>query len=115
VQVVRVPAAVRGGQVVRAKKRDFVTVRVPEAQPPFVHVPGGWFISVLWNYGHPIDVNWRDLRALLVGSNVDVVIARRMTGKQLRFFEGYRENIDAEVHARLIFKDPMRWWSPRKR
>lgn len=43
------------------------------------------------------------------------VIARRLTGDDLRLFERYRDDIGAELHARLIFKDSMRWITARKR
>ena len=102
----------------KRRPRDVVRVRVSEDQAPMFHVPGkdgGWFLSLLWNYGHGLDIPLRELRRLLAGSKGEIVIARRLTGNDLRFFDEYRKDIDHEVHARLIFKDAMRWRSPRKR
>lgn len=82
------------------------------------HVPGkdgGWFLNLLWNYGHGLDIPVREPRRLLARSKGEIVIARRLVGDDLRFFAQYRTDIDHEVHARLIFKDEMRWRSPPKR
>ena len=100
----------------RPRAPGVVRVQIPDSQPPFIHLPGsGWYVSVLWNHGHPLDVTRDYLRALLSGSSGDVLVARRLKGRELKFFESYRENSDAESHARMIFKDPMRWRPPRKR
>ncbi len=89
-----------------------------ESESPFVFIPGGrsgWFISLTWNHGAPVEVSSRQLRKLLASSQEDAVIARRLVGEELRFFEQYRIDIGAEVHALLIFKDHMRWRPTRKR
>ena len=100
----------------RQRPREAVRVRVPEVHAPFIFVHGsGWHISILWNYGSGVEVPWHELRALLASSKSDIVIARKLRGEDLRFFESYRYDVDHEVHARLIFKDDMRWRSPRKR
>jgi hypothetical protein len=76
---------------------------------------GGWFVSLTWNFGSSVEVSWSELRKLLASSKGDVVIARKLVGGELKFFEQYRDDIDHEVHAPLIYKDAMRWRSPRKR
>ena len=98
------------------RTRDVVRVCVPEAIAPFFFLPGsGWHISLLWNYGATVEVPWRELRKLLAWSKGDIVVARKLRGADLKFLESYRHDIDHEVHARLIYKDEMRWRSPRKR
>lgn len=99
------------------KTRDVARVRVPESQPPFAFLPGkagGWFVSVLWNYGSGLDVRWPELRRLLGGSEGDVLVARRLEGDELALFDSYRD-IAHEIHARMIFKPDHRWRRPRRR
>ena len=96
----------------RRVKRDVVRVRVREDQSPMFHIPGkagGWFISLLWNYGEALDVPSGELQRLLAGSKGDILIARKLVGNDLRLLEEYRNDIDREVHARLIVADKTRW------
>ncbi|MCX5745775.1 MAG: hypothetical protein NT062_25140 [Proteobacteria bacterium] len=92
-------------------KRDIARVRVPEAQAPVFHLPGphgGWFISLLYGFGTDVEVSMDELRKLLAGSRGTVIVARRLAGAELRLFEQYRADSDAEVHAR-------RFWRGRRR
>jgi len=98
---------------VRRKKRvrDSVTVRVPEAQPPFFHVPGdhgGWFVSLLWAFGGGVKVRWEDLRELLAMRDGSVMFARRLTKSEERLLLEHRQ-LDGEVHGRLIRNERMRF------
>jgi hypothetical protein len=98
----------------RKRSRDIVRVRVPDAQSSFIEIDGVPWLNLLWNYGDALDVPWRELRKLLASSNGDVIIVRRLLGADRKLFESYRE-IYREAHARLIFKDEMRWQQPRRR
>ncbi len=99
----------------KRRTTDVARVRIPEDQAPFVFVPGehgGWFLSLLWHFGSGLDVPTDELRRLLARSKGEVFIGRRLKGAELKFFERYRNDIDHEVHARLIFKNEMRWRRP---
>jgi hypothetical protein len=102
----------------KRRARDIARVRVPDEQSPFMFLPGksgGWFVILLWNYGGGLDVPWQQLRRLLAGSTGEVLIARRLEGKDLALFNSYGD-IAHEIHARLIFTDHMRWGrAPRRK
>lgn len=68
-----------------------------------------------WNFGASVTVAWKELRRLLSSSKGDVVIARRLAGDELRLFEESLDDIEHEVHARVICREDLRWRSPRKR
>jgi hypothetical protein len=102
----------------RQRWKAVVTVRVPLSQSPFFFLPGelgGWFVSLLYGHGQDVLVDLAKLGELLDGSRGSVVIGRRLAGAELRFLESYLGDIGAEVHARIVARDELRWRSPRNR
>lgn len=103
----------------RSRARSDVRARVPEHQAPFFFVSGrhgGWFISLTWNFGAAVTVAWSELRRLLASSSKgEIVVGRRLAPTELGMLEQYRDDIEHEVHARVICRDKLRWRSPRKR
>ena len=49
----------------------------------------------------------QDLRKLIGGSRGEVIIARRLTGAELKVFERERGDSDAAVHGHLITKEEL--------
>lgn len=99
------------------KRRGVVRVRVPNGQAPVFHVPGehgGWFISLLYSFGTNIDVSTDELGKLLAGSRGTVIVARRLVGAELRLFEQYRGDSDAEIHGTIINKEELRFRRSRR-
>jgi hypothetical protein len=104
--------------VKRRRSQDVVRVRVPGDQPPVFHIPGahgGWFVSLLFGFGTSVDVQVQDLRKLIGDSRGEVVIARRLTGAELKVFERERGDSDAAVHGHLVTKEELRFMRPRRR
>ena len=102
----------------RRRTRDLARVRVHEEQTPLFHVlgeHGGWYVSLLWHFGHGLDVSWREMRRLLTGSRGEILVARRLDKRDLRTFDFFRTNVDRETVAYLIPRESTRWRSPRKR
>jgi len=92
-----------------------VRVRVPNEQAPLFYVPGpsgGWFASLLYDFGTSVDVPMPELRKLLAGSQGEVIVARRLTRAEQELLERHRGDYDAEVHAFTITKEE-RFWRPR--
>ena len=107
----RVRAGVPGWAVKR-RTSDVVRVRIPDEQAPVFHVPGphgGWFISLLYGFGGEVEVPLDELRDLVSRSRGSVIIARRLVGPELRLFEKYRSDSDAEVHGTLIAREDRRF------
>ncbi len=96
----------------RQHSKDAVTVRVPLDQAAFFFVPGehgGWFVSLLYGHGQDVAVDLAKLGELLDGSRGSVVIGRRLAGAELKFLQSYVDDIGAEVHARIISRDELRF------
>ncbi len=96
----------------RRRKGKVVRVRIPNEQAPVFHVPGlhgGWFISLLYGFGGEVEVPMGELRDLLSGSRGSVIVARRLVGAELRLFEQYRSDSDAEVHGTLVAREERRF------
>ena len=104
-----------GGDVKRRRSRRVpatLVVRVPEAQRPFLHLPGphgGDFISLLWNFGANVEMAWNDLRELLKMRDGSVILARRMSASEAQLLENHRADCDQEAHARVIRNEATRW------
>lgn len=96
---------------------EVARARVPEEQAPLIFIPGrqgGWFLSLLWNFGSAVEAPSHELRKLLAGSKGEIFIGRRLNGAELRLLERYRKDLDHEVHARLISKNETRWRRPSR-
>ena len=101
----------------RRRARDVVRVCVPNEQTPLFHVPGpcgGWFTSLLYDFGNSVEVPMPELCKLLAGSRGEVIVARRLTRAEQELLERHRGDYDAEVHARLVVKEEERFWRPRR-
>lgn len=102
----------------RSRARDVVRVREPGCRSPFFYVAGkggGWFVSLLWNFGDAVDVPWEKLRRALASSKGDVVIARRLVGDEISLLAQARNEIEHEVHACVIHREALRWREPKRR
>ena len=100
----------------RWRARDVVRVRVPNEQAPLFHVSGpygGWFASLLYDFGNSVEVPMPELRKLLAGSRGEVIVARRLTSTEQELLERKRGDADAVVHARIVVKEEERFWRPR--
>ena len=100
----------------RRRARDVVRVRVPDQQAPLFHVPGpggGWFASLLYDFGTSVDVPIPELRKLLAGSRGEVIVARRLTRAEQELLERERRDSDAGVHVRIVLKEEERFGRPR--
>ena len=100
----------------RRRARDVVRVCVPNEQAPLFHVPGpcgGWFTSLLDDFGNCVEVPMPELRKLLAGSRGEVILARRLTSTEQELLERKRGDADAVVHARLVVREEERFWRPR--
>ena len=89
---------------------------MPNEQAPLFHVPGpcgGWFTSLLYDFGASVEVPMPELRKLLAGSRGEVIVARRLTRAEQALLERERGDSDAGVHARLVVKEEERFWRPR--
>ena len=107
----------RRRRVVRRRRvRDVVHVHVPDEQAPLFYVPGpygGWFASLLYDFGTSVDVPMPELRKLLAGSRGEVIVARRLTRAEQELLERERGESDAGVHVRIVLKEEERFWRPR--
>jgi len=102
--------------VSRWRARDVVRVCVPNEQAPLFHVPGpygGWFTSLLYDFGNRVEVPIPELRKLLAGSRGEVIVARRLTSTEQELLERKRGDADAVVHGRIVVKEEERFWRPR--
>ena len=100
----------------RKPARDVVRVCVPNEQAPLFYVPGpygGWFTSLLYDFGASVDVPMPELRKLLADSQGEVIVARRLTPAEQELLERKRGDSDAMVHGRLVVKETERFWRPR--
>ena len=85
---------------------------VPERKTAVFHVPGphgGWFIDLLWNFGHEVSVPWEELRDIVRVRDGSIVIARRLTAAETQFLEESRADGDHYVHARVVNREARRW------
>jgi len=101
----------------RGRARDVVRVCVPNEQAPLFHVPGpcgGWFTSLLYDFGASVEVPMPELRKLLAGSQGEVIVARRLTPAEQELLERERADSDARVHGRLVIKEEERLWRPQR-
>lgn len=98
--------------------KRMVRVRVPEAQSPFFTLPGiegGDYVSLLWNWGDPLEVRGCDVLDLLAAArNGSVVIARRMTAAEQQRLREARRGADHETHAHVIANEKFRWRARRR-
>ena len=100
----------------RRRARDVVRVCVPNEQAPLFYVPGpsgGWFASLLYDFGTSVDVPMPELRKLLADSQGEVIVARRLTPAEQELLERERGDSDAGVHVRIVVKEEERFWRPR--
>lgn len=96
----------------RRYSKNVVRVHVPRSQSSFIFVPGehgGWFASLLYGHGRDVDVDVPELLELIAGSRGSVIIGRRLAGAELRMLESYIEDVGAEVHARIVPREELRF------
>jgi hypothetical protein len=84
-------------------------VRVVVHRTPFFQIDGVWFADVLWNYGHPLEVDPELMVRLLVRAPGSFVLGRRLGVRQEQALVERRWDFENEAFASIFPRDSDRW------
>jgi hypothetical protein len=90
------------------------TPRNHVARPPFFWLGDKLYIDLL--YDHELEVGFTDMQRLLVAVPPEaLLLARRLDGAELRAVMRDLGDAHADIYARLVPSDAVRWQPPKKK
>lgn len=87
-----------------------ITFRTPRRRPPVFRLGDEWFIDATFNWGEQLTVPSDDLTDVLAAAKPGaIVIARRLSGRELDFVDRLRMSSEHEIAGHLLGTDAARW------
>lgn len=81
---------------------------------PFITVNGEVFVDSFFEYGEPLEIDPEALIMWIVSARpADILVARRLVGRELEQFLELRESSDHEAAAYIVVDADRRW--PKRR
>lgn len=91
-----------------------VTFRTPRDRPPVFRIGDEWFVNLAFGFSEAVDVEGSELLDFLASApRGSIVLARRLTGREVAQLLHARLSSDHETAAALLPDGARRWRSRR--